>query len=754
MLNPKLILAILAVSIIALAAEVIPQYPSIEPLAAGDRPTMYLGCYPNACIGTLHPTHWPFGGTPPVAIVASGSPAYGDYYNFTRQLMYLLGTTNPYASPRENWRKLFPRNATNAIRVGFTSFGEFVAMLSDGTAGGISMAFYNRPDMFARYEMWATNNIPYIRPADWINGWTLSVNITGADGRHFVMIQLFAVYSNRTHAGGGRGVVIYYNATGIPTKWPDASKWMWRPLSSTPLEIIYDSPRLLVARGSAFYTTDLGFLSPELKGFIFTAYVNYTFIFPKAYPYAIVYYNYTVRLFPASKLSPMGAVIRDVAFTIRYELDQLNARTFAATANITMFGVTLGGIRGNLTLATPTAPYNNVTFFSLILPGTSEYTVYNLTHFVPYAINNYSIVLPTGSRKTTAANVIPFVIHQNKTSPRITVNIGEEGVIRGGFMFVYGLTKNATAWTAPGTTDPDEYIRRLLYYTIFYIDSTALLNYYTVIPSRGHIADVMGAAFVNVYYNGTPALDVAPLAYGTVDPTTMGSFVNLPNMGGVPVLLGKLSASFPWFVDTYSRAGFKSWLFTNATSRYAMVAGPNLIVTVGGPTPNLVTRYAQDFSWWSPFVASYSGDVFNPYGTYIANSRYAGRPILVAWNDVYQPTVTTTWPPAPNQRGYGVVSVSVDPNGTVILQVWGANAQDTYWTAMAFLGAYFNSLRIYNINRPGTYLVEIVYGNVTLPAWYRIWEVTPYSFRSLVLPFIGSGGPFGALPNPGYLLPT
>ncbi|AAL62802.1 hypothetical protein PAE0457 [Pyrobaculum aerophilum str. IM2] len=42
MLNPKLILAILAVSIIALAAEVIPQYPSIEPLAAGDRPTNYL----------------------------------------------------------------------------------------------------------------------------------------------------------------------------------------------------------------------------------------------------------------------------------------------------------------------------------------------------------------------------------------------------------------------------------------------------------------------------------------------------------------------------------------------------------------------------------------------------------------------------------------------------------------------------------------------------------------------------------------
>jgi len=106
----------------------------------GDRPTNYEGCYPNDCVGQLHPTHWPFGGTPPTALVASGSPAYGDYYKTTLCFRYL--GLNPVEG-------LFSRNVSNAIRIGFTQFGGFVAMLSDGKAGGISMAFYNRPDMFA-----------------------------------------------------------------------------------------------------------------------------------------------------------------------------------------------------------------------------------------------------------------------------------------------------------------------------------------------------------------------------------------------------------------------------------------------------------------------------------------------------------------------------------------------------------------------------------------------------------------------------
>jgi hypothetical protein len=121
-----------------------------------DRPINYEGCYPNACVDELSSLHWPFGGTPPTALVASGSPAYGDYYNTTLFFQYLGLTPVP---------GLFPGSASNAIRIGFTQFGEFVAMLRDRTGGGISMAFYNRPSMFERYEMWATNNMPISPPS-------------------------------------------------------------------------------------------------------------------------------------------------------------------------------------------------------------------------------------------------------------------------------------------------------------------------------------------------------------------------------------------------------------------------------------------------------------------------------------------------------------------------------------------------------------------------------------------------------------
>jgi hypothetical protein len=79
--------------------------------------------------------------------------------------------------------------------------------------------------------------------------------------------------------------------------------------------------------------------------------------------------------------------------------------------------------------------------------------------------------------------------------------------------------------------------------------------------------------------------------------------------------------------------------------------------------------------------------------------------------------VTTTWPPAPNQVGYGIISVSVDPNGTKIIQFWGANAQDTYWLMWAFASGEFedDGTPIINFDKPGTYLVQIYYGNALLP---------------------------------------
>ncbi|MFZ8811322.1 MAG: hypothetical protein ACO2PN_24865 [Pyrobaculum sp.] len=708
-----------------------------EPLAVveGARPTNYVGCYPNACVGQLHPTHWPFGGTPPTALVASGSPAYGDYYNTTLFFQY-LGLTP--------MRGLFPRNASNAIRIGFTQFGEFVATLSDGTAGGISMAFYNRPEMFARYEMWVTNNIPYIPPADWLNGWTLSGNLSAPGGDRFVMFHMYAVYSNRTHAGGGRGLVLYYNATGTPTRWPAASRWRWFPIQAAPLEVVYDSPRLLIARGSSYFVGDLGDMTGDsyYSGYKLTAYVNYTLVFPKAFPYAIIYYNYTIDVYVATKLGA-GVRFQSASFTIRFELDQLNARDTAATLRVTVFERTFGGQDGHLLHATPKplprSPYNNVTFFALVWPRVTEINVTAIDYIPVYTLNNYKILLPTGSDRLDAQDVIPFVIFQQKDTLNIVRGIGERATYRGGRMFVYGLTKNNTDWALGATPTHDDFIERLIRYTLFEINGGTLPNrVFKVVPSRGHIADVLGSGFIG----GIPVLDVAPLAYGTVDPLTMAGFVGLPNYGGVPATLARMTATSPWFVDAYSRPGLLPYLLINRTfyrtiyDLWARVAG-GWLVTVGGPAPNLLTRYAQDMAWWSTFVSAYTGDFFNPAGTYRVSALRAGRPILTAWNGLFQPEVTTTWPPAPNQIGYGIISISVDPNGTKIIQFWGANAQDTYWLTWAFA---FGELGGLSFATPGTYLVQIYYGNVTLPrapgppnfdpspAAFKVYFTAPYQY--------------------------
>jgi hypothetical protein len=681
------------------------------PLAAsGALPTNYVGCYPNACVGPLHPTHWPFGGTPPTALVASGSPAYGDYYNTTLFFQY-LDLTPPGPG-------FFPRNASNAIRIGFTQFGEFVAMLSDGTAGGISMAFYNRPSMFERYEMWATNNILTSLPSSWINGWTLSGNLSAPDGSKFVMFHMYAVYSNGSHAGGGRGLVLFYNATGAPTSWPHASLWRRFPIQVTPLEVVYDSPRLLIARGSSYFIGDLGVITGDTaySGYELKAYVNYTLVFPKAFPYAIIYYNYTIKIELKTLLAGLSSVsLRDAAFTIRFVLTQLNARNTPATLRVSVFEPTLGDRDSNLLHATPSrlpgSPHNNVTFFALVWPKVTEIDVYAVNYIAPRTANNYRILLRTGTRQEDAGNVVPFVIFQQKDNPNLVAGPSSPAIHRGGRMFVYGLTKNSTNWAS--TPDRDEFIFRLIKFTLFDIATGLDTRETKVVPSRGHIADVLGSGFLG----GIPALDVAPLAYGSVDPSTMGAFIGLPNYGGFPVVLAKMTTNSPWFVDAYSRPGLVPYPLVNRTfyrfmegDRFRVAGG--YIRTVGGPAPNLLTRYAQDMAWWSTFVSDYDGDFFNPANAYRVSALRRGRPILTAWNGMFQPVDTTTWPPAPNQIGYGIISISVDPNGTRLIQFWGANAQDTYWLLWAY---NFNKLGTISFTKPGTYLVQIYYGNATLP---------------------------------------
>ncbi|MFZ8810239.1 MAG: hypothetical protein ACO2PN_19315, partial [Pyrobaculum sp.] len=386
-------LALLLITAVALA-----QYPYERPeplVVPGTKPTMlYDDCYPNACVRPLMPNHWPFGGTPPLALVAIGSPAFGDYYNLTNQLLFLGVPLNP---PVSRWfgRPIIPGNIrsglgnlTTGIGIGFTALGEFVATLDNGIGGGLALARYNTTTSdLEKTETWATKDISYIRPADWINGWTLSANLTIKDDasrrNYWVFLHAFAVYSNRTHAGGGRGVALNLTIAPYGTT-PSYPPTRWRVLPFTsgasgdikPFTIVYDSPRLLIATGGVRKSIDLSILHMDLVGAEVIIDVNFTLIFPKAWPYAIVYYNYSITASMVSKLLAFPMYLNSTAFSIRFEIDQVNGApavgTGVGTYNATIFTLTSctgAGVEYNLLHATPNAiAFRNITMFAAVYP--------------------------------------------------------------------------------------------------------------------------------------------------------------------------------------------------------------------------------------------------------------------------------------------------------------------------------------------------------------------------------------------------
>ncbi len=715
-------LALLLITAVALA-----QYPYERPeplVVPGTKPTILYGnCYPNACVGRLMPDHWPFGGMPPSALVAIGSPAFGDYYSLTNQLRYLRVNLDP---PVNRWfaRPIRPgdiksglRNLTTGIGIGFTALGEFVATLDNGIGGGLALARYNTTTRdLEKTETWATKDISFIRPADWINGWTLSANLTIKDDatrrNYWIFLHAFAVYSNRTHAGGGRGVALNLTIApyGTPPSYPPR-QWKLLPFTSgdiKPFTIVYDSPRLLIATGGVKKTIDLSTLNRELLGAEVTIDVNFTLIFPKAWPYAIVYYNYSVTASMASKLLPFPMYVNSTAFSIRFEADQVNGAPAAGTYNATIFSPRMicgTGAEYTLFHATPHASdFRNITMFAAAYPAATEFTPVNLRKLVPYRLNNFDIVLPTGYRRPTLASEgnspssIPFVILQ-WSSGRIDLRsvAGSPVTYKGGVMFIYGYAYNVTNWAA--SNRPDPYIRSLVERTVLHLptlnpirhcNATAVVcgDHFMfrigVVGSMADPTDVLalsyGARVINASWFG---LDVAPGAFQNLytgsSMTGMAGFIGLRNFGGLPVVLARRSMNFPYFYDSYYRFALNKTFMLNTLS----VVGGNATFTVGGPVVNMLTRYTQDFAWYAPFIHDYRTAPF-PFTFdrfYVACMPFIGSLFTTVWNTAKSFTADNTWPPITNRvtRGYAIISTAVDPNGTVILQIWGANAQDTYF---------------------------------------------------------------------------
>ncbi len=733
-MHPTKLTPVLALMLIAAVALAQYPYERPEPLVEpGTKPTVLYGnCYPNACVGTLMPDHWPFGGTPPQALVAIGSPAFGDYYSLMNQFAYLRLVDRPAHIDRWFGGRIIPGNISSGLRmlstgigIGFTALGEFVATLSNGVGGGLALARYNTitKDLEVT-ETWATNRFGYINPSDWLNGWTLSANLTIKDDtnrkNYWIFIHAFAVYSNRTHAGGGRGVAM--NLTigdyGSAPRYPP-TKWILLPFTSSdikPFTIVYDSPRLLIATGGVRKEVDLSQLKDELMGAYVIIDVNFTLIFPKAWPYAIVYYNYSVTANIASKLLPYPMYLNRTAFSIRFEIDQVNGAPAAGTYNATIFTPeSCGEKRYTLFHATPfafdprniTLNFRNITMFAAVYPAATEFTPLNLRKLIPYRLNNFDIVLPTGYQKATLASEggspgnIPFVILQwsrklaDIAPDQYKSVAGSPVTYRNGTMFVYGYAYNVTNWAAARRQDP--YIQALVERTIFHLPTLSPVGCGatattcgarfdfrvgvagsmadpTDVLALGYVADVVEAPWYG--------LDIAPGAFQNLytgsNTTGISRFVRVRNFGGLPVVLARLSGTFPFFYDRFYRFAFDRTFMLNEER----VVGVGATFTVGGPIVNMLTRYTQDFVWYAPFIHDYRTAPF-PFAfdrNYVAHTPYIGSLFTTVWNTARLFTANNAWPPVTDrERGYAIISTTVDPNGTVILQIWGANAQDTYF---------------------------------------------------------------------------
>jgi len=686
--------------------------------------TLYDNCYPNACVGTLLSAHWPFGGTPPQALVAIGSPAFADYYNLTNQLKFL---NVPVGRPQSRWLNgsIIPGNiksglgnSTTGIGIGFTALGEFVTVLNNNIGGGLALARFNTTTADLRVTETLAVDTSSIRPEDWINGWTLSANLTliGPSQIHWIFIHAFALYSNGTHAGGGRGVALNITTASSSSSlsYPPR-KWKVLPFDSSdiqPFTIVYDSPRLLVATGGVRKEIELTTVGGP-SGHYVTIEVNFTLIFPKAWPYAIVYYNYSVTA-SLRAFSPYTVYINRTAFSIRSAIYQVSG-SLSYSYEAAIFEISsCGGEDYNLFHATPFAlNYRNITMFAAVYPKASEYTPWNATKFVPTKTNDFNIVLPTGFKKTSLAEAgtttpaIPYLILQWKSDElsgqyyATAATPSRSTTYKDGVMFIYGYAYNVTDWVGGGQVD--SYIKALIERTVFHLPNVLIggpcssLKYRigvagsmadpTDVLALGYVASrIRAAADTDVPWYG---LDIAPGAfqnlYTGLTTTGMANFIGLRNFGGLPVVLARLNSTFPYFYDRYNRFAFNKTFMMNVTRPVGRIDDDNVwaIFTVGGPIVNMLTRYTQDFVWYAPFIHNYVTAPF-PFAFsryYMAHTPYIGSLFTTVWNTARLFTANNAWPPITTTvtRGYAIISTAVDPNGTVILQVWGANAQDTYF---------------------------------------------------------------------------
>jgi len=207
------------------------------------------------------------------------------------------------------------------------------------------------------------------------------------------------------------------------------------------------------------------------------------------------------------------------------------------------------------------------------------------------------------------------------------------------------------------------------------------------------------------------AVDLSPLDFPAYGADTIPSLINGSSAFGVPYFDYALDA---YRIRTFLKPYFRINSTTTGFNNYS-VAG-SYIATVGGPLPNFVTRYAQDFGWYSPFAPAASwvvpaGSVFVPVWN-----------IYRVFTSTFAPRSPANSPPAAPYSGYAVIGVAHDANGTTIFQVWGYTAEDTYWAA-------------YLLSRNSTF-IEFLKTNATV-ALVRLDYTYRYMNLTDARPFVG-----------------
>jgi len=721
----------LAIAIIALLAMTI--ITSIALAATpGTQPTQIGGSssYPKALVGRdVNIATWtPNNPNKAAALVASGSSPFGDVYNLTKLLMAVGLDPSLFSKFIKNNRGRVP-----GINIGFNQWGEFASVLDTRVGGGIAVARFNSPSEFQSTESWVTQIIP---ANDWINGWAFGANITyqGTSGTYCIRVVTFAAYSNRTDAGAGKGAAVNVTKGQCTSslQWPSSGKyWVIIPPSSPSitaapgLTVVADTPRLLVARAglSMDLSSAINQIASQqnwadLAGTKLVYNIYYTLVFPKAFPYALIYYNWTLSM-AISKFA-LGAHVDSTAFTVRYELDFYNGAGQPVGAymrynpNLPM----LLGQSFDYFVAASGDTQKKLLFFSAVYPSTTEFHVQDGVHLAPLSTNGFQMFLPTGTQvgQPSTQPATPFVIHQwmRTYGPEGQVTPAKPFTLGDGSLFAYGMVYNGP--------NADIAMENVLIATVFSAKLNQQWFHWGVAGRDALPTDVLGMGYITSQLPSIfIATDKSPIDNPIWAADTVPSLMYGGNAFGIN------------YLDHYGRASLKpyfnnTWLFLGLnTNQTFPVAGSN-ITTVGGPIVNLLTQYTQDFAWYSPFLPD------------------SGSVVVPVWNRYDEFASTFTPRPSPSATpgsymGYAVVSIALDANGTALFQVWGYTAEDTYW-ASRILNAYGNVLMMYLRQKSTVAILTIDYAYVKTdvsdarPFQHMPQSATVYFFHP-VLGFVG-----------------